>query len=147
MIRPARESVSRCCSLWRAATTQLLPTEARSSTTGTLTSLYLAVSPDQLSVVDHVANSLLAIIEGDAALVHKNVATKNHNISYEARLISIQGERLAKPRKVYCYVSPKQLTIKELILKFIPKRLVTFRLCPSTKVWFSRFFYVALYIY
>ncbi|KAF4518827.1 hypothetical protein B566_EDAN008156 [Ephemera danica] len=76
---------------------------------------------------------IIVLSKGDAAFVHKNVATKNHNISYEARLISIQGEKLAKPKKVYCYVSPKQLTIKELILKFIPKRLVTFRLCPSTK--------------
>ncbi|XP_059473505.1 apoptosis-resistant E3 ubiquitin protein ligase 1 isoform X2 [Neocloeon triangulifer] len=76
---------------------------------------------------------IIVLSKADAAFVHKNVATKNHNISYEARLVSIQGEKLAKPKKVYCYVSPKQLTIKELILKFIPKRLVTFRLCPSTK--------------
>lgn len=27
-----------------------------------------------------------------------------------------------------------QITIKEMILKFIPKRIATFRLCPSTKV-------------
>jgi hypothetical protein len=70
----------------------------------------------------------------DATLVHKNVASKNHNICYEARLVSMQGERLSKPKKVFCYVSPKQLTVKEFLLKFIPKRLVTFRLCPSTKV-------------
>ena len=70
----------------------------------------------------------------DAALVHKNVASKNHNICYEARLVGMQGERLSKPKKVFCYVSPKQLTVKEFLLKFIPKRVVTFRLCPSTKV-------------
>jgi len=80
------------------------------------------------------ASNKFLFAEADAAFVNKNVATKNHNISYEARLVSVQGEKLAKPKKVYCYVSPKQLTIKELILKFIPKRLVTFRLCPSTKV-------------
>jgi hypothetical protein len=74
------------------------------------------------------------LAENDAALVQKNVASKNHNICYEARLVSMQGERLSKPKKVFCYVSPKQLTIKEFVLKFIPKRLVTFRLCPSTKV-------------
>jgi len=70
----------------------------------------------------------------DAALVQKNVASKNHNICYEARLVGMQGERLSKPKKVFCYVSPKQLTVKEFLLKFIPKRVVTFRLCPSTKV-------------
>lgn len=70
----------------------------------------------------------------DATLVHKNVASKNHEICYEARLLSVQGEHLHKAKRVYCYVSPKQLVIKEFLLKFIPKRLVTFRLCPSTKV-------------
>ncbi|CAH1098639.1 unnamed protein product [Psylliodes chrysocephalus] len=69
----------------------------------------------------------------DSTLVHKNVASKNHNICYDAKLVGIHGERTPKPKKVLCYVSPKQLIIKELILKFIPKRLFTFRLCPSTK--------------
>ncbi|XP_044254864.1 apoptosis-resistant E3 ubiquitin protein ligase 1 isoform X1 [Tribolium madens] len=73
----------------------------------------------------------------DSTLVHKNVASKNHNICYEAKLIGINNERLPKPKKVLCYVSPKQLIIKELILKFIPKRLYTFRLCPSTKFSFQ----------
>lgn len=70
----------------------------------------------------------------DSTLVHKNVASKNHNVCYESKLIAVNGERLSKPKKVMCYVSPKQVIIKELILKFIPKRLFTFRLCPSTKV-------------
>ncbi|XP_076250945.1 apoptosis-resistant E3 ubiquitin protein ligase 1 isoform X1 [Rhynchophorus ferrugineus] len=73
----------------------------------------------------------------DSTLVQKNVATKNHNICYDAKLIGIKGERVQKPKKVMCYVSPKQLIIKELILKFIPKRLFTFRLCPSTKFIFQ----------
>ncbi|XP_057672258.1 apoptosis-resistant E3 ubiquitin protein ligase 1 isoform X1 [Diorhabda carinulata] len=72
----------------------------------------------------------------DSTLVHKNVASKNHNICYDAKLVGIHGERIPKPKKVLCYVSPKQLIIKELILKFIPKRLFTFRLCPSTKFTF-----------
>jgi hypothetical protein len=66
------------------------------------------------------------------------VASKNHNICYEAKLIRINSEKLTKPKKVLCYVSPKQLIVKELILKFIPKRLYTFRLCPSTKVQYNR---------
>ncbi|XP_074038051.1 apoptosis-resistant E3 ubiquitin protein ligase 1 isoform X1 [Leptinotarsa decemlineata] len=73
----------------------------------------------------------------DSTLVHKNVASKNHNICYDAKLIGVNGERISKPKKVLCYVSPKQLIIKELILKFIPKRLFTFRLCPSTKFSFQ----------
>lgn len=76
----------------------------------------------------------IVLTSSDAAMVHKNV--RNHNICYEARLISLQGEKLSKPRKVLVYISPKQLTIKEFLLRFIPKRLVTFRLCPSTKFHF-----------
>ncbi|XP_075224051.1 apoptosis-resistant E3 ubiquitin protein ligase 1 [Lycorma delicatula] len=76
----------------------------------------------------------IVLTSSDAAMVHKNV--RNHNICYEARLLSIQGEKLPKARKVLVYVSPKQLTIKEFLLRFIPKRLVTFRLCPSTKFHF-----------
>ncbi|XP_049833521.1 apoptosis-resistant E3 ubiquitin protein ligase 1 isoform X2 [Schistocerca gregaria] len=79
---------------------------------------------------------IIVLSVSDAALVNKNVASKNHNICYEARLVSLHGERLSKPKKVFCYVSPKQLTVKELLLKFIPKRIITFRLCPSTKFTF-----------
>uniref|UniRef100_A0AAR5Q493 HECT-type E3 ubiquitin transferase n=2 Tax=Dendroctonus ponderosae TaxID=77166 RepID=A0AAR5Q493_DENPD len=73
----------------------------------------------------------------DWTLVQKSVATKNHNICYDAKLIGIKGERLAKPKKVMCYVSPKQFIIKEFLFRFIPKRLFTFRLCPSTKFIFQ----------
>lgn len=71
---------------------------------------------------------------GIARMVHNNVASKDPNICYAAKLLGMQGERFSKPKKVFCFISPKQLTIKEYLLKFIPKRLVTFRLCPSTKV-------------
>ena len=47
------------------------------------------------------------------------------------------GITLQKPKKVYCYVTPKQLIVKEFLLKLIPKRVVTFRLCPSTKFHFT----------
>ncbi|CAH1174172.1 unnamed protein product [Phaedon cochleariae] len=73
----------------------------------------------------------------DSTLVHRNVASKNHNICYDAKLIGINGDRFSTPKKIFCYVSPKQLIIKELIFKFIPKRMFTFRLCPSTKFNFQ----------
>ncbi|KAK0178888.1 hypothetical protein PV327_007731 [Microctonus hyperodae] len=72
-----------------------------------------------------------------ARMVHNNVASKDPNICYAAKLLGMQGERFSKPKKVFCFISPKQLTIKEYLLKFIPKRLVTFRLCPSTKFHFN----------
>ncbi|XP_012283747.1 apoptosis-resistant E3 ubiquitin protein ligase 1 isoform X1 [Orussus abietinus] len=70
-------------------------------------------------------------------MVHNNVASKDPDICYAAKLLGMQGERFSKPKKVMCFISPKQLTIKEYLLKFIPKRLVTFRLCPSTKFHFD----------
>ncbi|XP_043667543.1 apoptosis-resistant E3 ubiquitin protein ligase 1 isoform X2 [Vespula pensylvanica] len=80
----------------------------------------------------------IIVLESSVArLVHSNVASKDPDICYVAKLLGMQGERFSKPKKVFCYISPKQLTIKEYLLKFIPKRLVTFRLCPSTKFHFD----------
>ncbi|KAL7380091.1 hypothetical protein ABVT39_011583 [Epinephelus coioides] len=44
-----------------------------------------------------------------------------------------QPEKVKKPKKVYCYISPKQLSVKEFYLKIIPWRHFTFRVCPGTK--------------
>ena len=77
---------------------------------------------------------IIVLSSNDTTQVHKNIASRKHNICYEAKLLSIAGQPKAKPRKVLCYVGPKQFTIKEMILKIIPKRVSTFRLCPSTKV-------------
>ncbi|KAK6640290.1 hypothetical protein RUM44_011976 [Polyplax serrata] len=79
---------------------------------------------------------IIVLNSSDAELIQKNVASKNHEICYEARLLKLQTENLPKPKKVFCYISPKQVIIKEFLLKFIPKRLLTFRLCPSTKFYF-----------
>lgn len=80
---------------------------------------------------------VIVLSKSDAALVRKNVAKKSHNIWYEAKLIAMNCEKLTKPKKVFVYISPKQLTIKEYVLRIIPKRLITFRLCPSTKFQFK----------
>ncbi|XP_047019483.1 apoptosis-resistant E3 ubiquitin protein ligase 1 isoform X2 [Helicoverpa zea] len=70
----------------------------------------------------------IVLTASDTATVQRNMSSKRHNICYEARLVS------GKPRRVLCCISPKQLTIKDYILKFIPKRITSFRLCPSTKL-------------
>ncbi|XP_020287983.1 apoptosis-resistant E3 ubiquitin protein ligase 1 [Pseudomyrmex gracilis] len=79
----------------------------------------------------------LSLLGSVARMVCNNVASKDPDICYVAKLLGMQGERFTKPKKVFCFISPKQLTIKEYLLKFIPKRLVTFRLCPSTKFHFE----------
>ena len=73
------------------------------------------------------------IADSDSSKVHKNVKKKNVDC-FEATLLATNNERIRRPKKVYCYVSPKQLTVKEFYLKVIPKRLHTFRVCPATKV-------------
>lgn len=49
----------------------------------------------------------------DNTLVHKNIASRKHNICYEAKLLSIFGQPKAKPRKVLCYIGPKQVILIE----------------------------------
>ena len=59
-----------------------------------------------------------------------------HQVVYEAKLVSINNGKNGKRREVICALSPKQLAIKGYMLGFIPKRLATFRLRPSTKFTF-----------
>ena len=81
----------------------------------------------------HFSLILNPITDTDSSKVHKNVKKKNVDC-FEATLLATNNERIRRPKKVYCYVSPKQLTVKEFYLKVIPKRLHTFRVCPATKV-------------
>ncbi|XP_060685378.1 LOW QUALITY PROTEIN: apoptosis-resistant E3 ubiquitin protein ligase 1 [Hemiscyllium ocellatum] len=46
------------------------------------------------------------------------------------------AEKVKKPKKVYCYISPKQFSVKEFYLKIIPWRLFTCRVCPGTKFYY-----------
>ncbi|GFR29011.1 apoptosis-resistant E3 ubiquitin protein ligase 1 [Trichonephila clavata] len=78
---------------------------------------------------------VIILNQEESFMVQKNVAKKNK--CYEVKLLALNGERYQKPKKVYCYISPKQLTLKEYMWKFFPKHLITFRLCPSTKFKFQ----------
>ncbi|XP_045619348.1 apoptosis-resistant E3 ubiquitin protein ligase 1 isoform X1 [Procambarus clarkii] len=79
---------------------------------------------------------IIVLTSEDALRVQKTVMRRAHE-GYEARLLTQNGSLLSKPKKVYCYVTPKQLIIKEFLLRLIPKRVCTFRLCPSTKFHFT----------
>ncbi|XP_071079014.1 apoptosis-resistant E3 ubiquitin protein ligase 1-like [Haliotis cracherodii] len=83
--------------------------------------------------------NILVLNYEETTHVHKNLAKKSHNMWYEARLISCNHEKLDKAKKVYVYISPKQLTLKEFYLKIIGKKLYAFRVCPSTKFHFNGF--------
>ncbi|XP_053612739.1 apoptosis-resistant E3 ubiquitin protein ligase 1 isoform X2 [Plodia interpunctella] len=71
----------------------------------------------------------IVLTASDTATVQRNISSRRDNISYEARLVA--GH---KPRRVLCCISPKQFIVKDFLLKFIPKRITSFRVCPSTKV-------------
>jgi apoptosis-resistant E3 ubiquitin protein ligase 1 len=85
--------------------------------------------------------SVIVLTKKEADSVEKTLQVPSLPMSYEARVLSINGDRASKSKKVYCTVTPKQLAVKEYILGFIPKRLATFRLCPSTKVILMHFLY------
>lgn len=81
--------------------------------------------------------SILVINDDDMTHVNKNLSKKQRNIWYEARLLSGNGDNGEKAKKVYVYISPKQLTLKEYYLKVIGKKLFTWRVCPGTKFYFN----------
>ena len=92
----------------------------------------------RLKLEDTVINkgefNLIALSRNEAIQVEKALGTRT--ATYETKLLSINGEKWNKSKKVFCAVSPKQIALKEYILGIIPKRLATFRLCPATKVSF-----------
>lgn len=93
----------------------------------------------RLKLEDTVINkgefNMIALSRPEAIQVEKALGTRT--ATYETKLLSINGEKWNKNKKVFCAISPKQIALKEYILGIIPKRLATFRLCPATKVTFS----------
>ncbi|KAE8585976.1 hypothetical protein XENTR_v10021516 [Xenopus tropicalis] len=61
---------------------------------------------------------------------HRSSSTSNDE---ESNADGHTVDRLKKPKKVYFYITPKQLSVKEFYLRIIPWRLFTFRVCPGTK--------------
>lgn len=58
---------------------------------------------------------------------------------FEADLLGTHGQRLEKPKKVYCYLTDKQLSIREYFLKIFLKRTFSYRLVPATKLTLVRY--------
>ncbi|KAK7493478.1 hypothetical protein BaRGS_00015378 [Batillaria attramentaria] len=78
-------------------------------------------------------------VSDELSKVNKTVVKRRHNLWYEVRLLACNNEKLERPKKVYLYISPKQLTLKEFYFKIYPRKLFTFRVCPSTKFTFNGF--------
>ncbi|CAG2174692.1 unnamed protein product, partial [Oppiella nova] len=100
--------------------------------------LYSAIVSYRGSALKNGEFSIIVLNSTESALVQKHSSKKSQTSGFCAKLMTQNNDRLNKPKRVFCYISPKQLTIKEYILKIIPKRIVTFRLCPSTKFQFSK---------
>jgi hypothetical protein len=69
--------------------------------------------------------------------IASNNEVANGSTYFEGELVGLDGnlfEKSKKNKKVYVYLTGKQLTIREYFLKFIPLRMYTFRLAPTTKV-------------
>ena len=85
------------------------------------------------SVISKGEFNMIALSRSEAVQVEKALGTRT--ATDETKLLSINGEKWSKNKKVFCAISPKQIALKEYILGIIPKRLATFRLCPATKVF------------
>jgi len=54
--------------------------------------------------------------------------------AFDAEIVAENGNYLAKPRTVFVQLTSRQLTLKDYFLKFIPRKLFSFRVVPGTKV-------------
>ncbi|XP_033636147.1 apoptosis-resistant E3 ubiquitin protein ligase 1-like isoform X2 [Asterias rubens] len=100
------------------------------------TGCYRAIATYKQQKISNGEFNILVLCESDAEKVNKNVDKKSSE-GYEASLLAHNNTRQRRPKKVYCYISPKQLTVKEFYLRIIPRRLQTFRVCPATKFNFN----------
>lgn len=95
------------------------------------------------SVLKNGDFNVVCLTEGETEQVNKCTRNGPRSGYFNAKLLpsssgGYYGEhKHLKPKNVVVYISPKQLTIKEYILKIIPIRIATFRLLPSTKFYFA----------
>ena len=61
----------------------------------------------QIFLCDRHVFILTSVAAEDSATVKKAVAKKSHNVYYDARLLTSNYDSQQKPKKVYCYISPK----------------------------------------
>lgn len=53
---------------------------------------------------------VIVLSSSDTTLVHKNISKRN--ICYEAKLLNVFSQPKSKPRKVICYIGPKQVSTR-----------------------------------
>ena len=76
---------------------------------------------------------IVAISNGERVILDKILANNPSWTYHQAKLL-VLGNEIRRGQKIYIYVSPKQLYIRDYLLKFIPMRVATFRVSSLTKV-------------
>uniref|UniRef100_A0A8D8SWN9 HECT-type E3 ubiquitin transferase n=1 Tax=Cacopsylla melanoneura TaxID=428564 RepID=A0A8D8SWN9_9HEMI len=97
--------------------------------------LYQVVLQYQGETISNGAFDCIVLSSAEAVSLEAKMSERH--VSYVAYLIHMNGTPLPRPRKVIVALCPKQVIIREYILKFIPKKLMTYRLSPSTKISFT----------
>ncbi|XP_061383208.1 apoptosis-resistant E3 ubiquitin protein ligase 1-like isoform X1 [Danaus plexippus] len=77
----------------------------------------------------------IVLTAADTETVQRQLGSRR-GATWEARTVGPSSPS-ARPRRVLCVLSAKQLLLKDYFLRFIPKRITSFRLCPSTKLILS----------
>ncbi|KAH9406533.1 Apoptosis-resistant E3 ubiquitin protein ligase 1 [Tyrophagus putrescentiae] len=108
--------------------------------------IYHALVSYKGSLLKNGEFSIVCLTALETEAVRKCTISTSKSCNFSAKLLPSTGypysgtssPSLTKSKNVICYISPKQLTIKEFILRIIPKRITSFRLSPSTKFYFVR---------
>ena len=90
--------------------------------------------------------TMIVLSRNEKAKVDRFIHSRRHRDFYaldteyfEAELIACHGQRLEKAKKVYCYLTDKQLSIREYFLKIFLRRTFSYRLVPATKLSLVRY--------
>ncbi len=89
--------------------------------------------------------SLIVLSRNERARVDRFIHNRKQNANaendqfFEADIVGLNGQSLSKPRRVYVYLTGKQVIIREYFLRFFLKRAFTFRSVPATKLLLQRY--------
>lgn len=108
--------------------------------------IYHALVSYKGSVLKNGEFNIVCLTALETEAVRKCTSSGSKSCCFSAKMLpstgypysSTSSPSITKPKSVQCFISPKQLTIKEYILRIIPKRITSFRLSPSTKFYFVR---------
>jgi len=93
------------------------------------------ITYDQLTIQQGKFD-LVVLSQSEKAKVDEMLQKDTNWIYHQAKLLVV-GAKVQKGKKIYIYVGPKQLCVRDYVWKVFPIRVATFRVTPTTKVTFS----------